>query len=131
LVQEVEAESRFGIMQLSRTYEITPVVAEVLAEFRGEMLILGLKSLSPEVAAALAKSQAANVWLHSVTSVSPEAAEAIVKLPRPSGADQLGGTRFGAPGRETRRPTGCPIVSLPDNRSRRRSRRRWPRTSEA
>jgi hypothetical protein len=56
-------------------------VAEALAEFRGEMLILGLKSLSPEVAAALAKSQAANVWLHSVTSVSPEAAEALVKLP--------------------------------------------------
>jgi hypothetical protein len=80
LVQEVEAESRFGILQLSRTYEITPAVAEALAEFRGEMLILGLKSLSPEVAAALAKSQAANVWLHSVTSVSPEAAEAIVKL---------------------------------------------------
>jgi hypothetical protein len=81
LVQKVEAESRFGILQLSRTYEITPAVAEALAEFRGEMLILGLKSLSPEVAAALAKSQAANVWLHSVTSVSPEAAEALVKLP--------------------------------------------------
>jgi hypothetical protein len=73
LVQEVEAESRFGILQLSRTYEITPAVAEVLAEFQGETLILGLKSLSPEVATALANSQAANVWLHSVTSVSPEA----------------------------------------------------------
>ncbi len=81
LVQEVKAESRFGILQLSRTYEITPAVAEALAEFRGEMLILGLKSLSPEVAAALAKSQAETVWLHSVTSVSPEAAEALVKLP--------------------------------------------------
>lgn len=81
LVQEVEAESRFGILQLSRAYEITPAVAEVLAEFRGEMLILGLKSLSPEVAAALAKSQAGNVWLHSATSVSPEAAESLVKLP--------------------------------------------------
>ncbi len=80
LVQQVEAESRFGILQLSRTYEITPEVAAAVAEFRGEMLILGIKSLSPEVAAALAKSQAANVWLHSVTSVSPEAAEAIVKL---------------------------------------------------
>jgi hypothetical protein len=81
LVQKIEAESRFGILQLSRTYEINPAVAEALAEFRGEMLILGLKSLSSEVAAALAKSQAANVWLHSVTSVSPEAAEALVKLP--------------------------------------------------
>ena len=81
LVQEVEAESPFGILQLSRTYEITPAVAEALAEFRGEMLILGLKSLSPEVAAALAKSQAANLWLHSVTAVTPEAAEALVKLP--------------------------------------------------
>jgi hypothetical protein len=80
LVQKVEAESRFGILQLSRTDEITPEVAEALAEFRGEMLILGLKSLSPEVATALAKSQAANVWLHSVTSVSPEASEAISKL---------------------------------------------------
>ena len=81
LVQKVEAESRFGILQLSRTYEITPAVAEALAEFRGEMLILGLKSLSPEVAAALAKSQAVNVWLHSVTSVSPDAAESLIKLP--------------------------------------------------
>lgn len=81
LVQEVEAESRFGILQLSRTYEITPAVAETLAEFRGEMLILGLKSLSPEVAAALAKSRAVNVWLHSVTYVAPDAAESLVKLP--------------------------------------------------
>jgi hypothetical protein len=80
LVKETEAKSRFGILQLSRTNEITPEVAEALAEFRGDTLILGLKSLSPEVAAALAKSQAANVWLHSVTSVSTEAAEAIVKL---------------------------------------------------
>ena len=81
LVQKVEAKSPFGILQLSRTYEITPAVAEALAEYRGEMLILGLKSLSPEVAAALAKSRAVNVWLHSVTSVSPDAAEALVKLP--------------------------------------------------
>jgi len=80
LVQKVEAESRFGILQLSRTEEITTEVAEVLAEFRGEILILGPKSLSPEVAAALAESQAANVWLHSVTSVSPEASNAISKL---------------------------------------------------
>jgi len=80
LVQKVEAESRFGILQLSKTYEITPEVAQVLAGFRGEMLILGLKSLSPEVAAALAESRAANVWLHSVTSVSPEASDAISKL---------------------------------------------------
>jgi len=81
LVKKTEAESRFGILQLSRTYEITPAVAEALAEFRGDTLILGIKSLPPEVAAALAKSRAANVWLHSVTSVSPEAAEAIAKLP--------------------------------------------------
>lgn len=81
LVQKVEAESRFGILQLSRTYELTPAVAEALAEFRGEMLILGLNSLSAEVAATLAKSQAETVWLHSVTSVCPEAAESLVKLP--------------------------------------------------
>lgn len=31
LVQKVEAESRFGILQLSRTYEITPAVAEALS----------------------------------------------------------------------------------------------------
>jgi hypothetical protein len=81
LVQKVEKESLFGILQLSKTYEITPEVAEAFAEFRGEMLILGLKSLSPEVAAALAKSQATTVWLHSVSSVSPKTAEALVKLP--------------------------------------------------
>jgi hypothetical protein len=81
LVQQVQAESRFGILQLSRTYEMNSEVAAALAQFRGEMLILGLKSLSPEVAQALAKSQAATVWLHSVTSVAPEAAEALAKVP--------------------------------------------------
>jgi hypothetical protein len=80
LVQSTEAESPFGILQLSKTYEITPEVAKALAEFRGDTLILGIKSLSPEVATELAKSQVANVWLHSVTAVSQEAAEAIVKL---------------------------------------------------
>ena len=53
----------------------------MIAEFRGEMLILGLKSLSLEVAQALADSQAATVWLHSVTSVAPEAAEALAEVP--------------------------------------------------
>ncbi len=68
LVQKVEAESRFGILQLSRTHEMSPEEAVALAEFRGEMLILGLRSLSPEVARAIAKSRAATVWLHSVTA---------------------------------------------------------------
>ena len=77
LVQKVEAESRFGILQLSRTHEVSPEEAAALAEFHGEMLILGLRSLSPEVARAIAKSRAATVWLHSVTAVAPEAAEAI------------------------------------------------------
>lgn len=81
IVNQVEAESRFGILQLSNTSEVTPDVAETLASFEGEILILGIRSLAPEVAAALAQSRAANVWLHSVTSVSAEAAEAIVKLP--------------------------------------------------
>ncbi len=81
LVQQVQAESRFGILQLSRTYEMNPEAAAALAQFRGEMLILGLRSLSPEVARALADSQAATVWLHSITSVAPEAAEAIAKVP--------------------------------------------------
>ncbi|MFM7073064.1 MAG: hypothetical protein ACKO38_14850, partial [Planctomycetota bacterium] len=58
LVQQVESGSRFGILQLGRTYEINSEVATALAQFRGEMLIVGLKSLSPEVAQALAKSQA-------------------------------------------------------------------------
>lgn len=80
LVKKIEAESRFGNLQLSRTNEITPEVAEVLAEFQGDTLILGIKSLSPEVAAVLAKSQAANVWLHSLTAVSPEAAETLGKM---------------------------------------------------
>ena len=82
LVQKAGAESDvFKILQLSRTYEVSPEAAGALAEFRGEMLILGLKSLSPEVAQALAKSQANTLWLHSVTSVSPEAAEIIARLP--------------------------------------------------
>ncbi len=57
LVQKTESESRFGILQLSKTYEISPDVAEELAKFRGDTLMLGIKSLSPEVATALAKSQ--------------------------------------------------------------------------
>ena len=81
LVRQVEEESRFGILQLSRTPDMSPEVAAVLAEFRGEMLILGLRSLSPEVARALEKSRVATVWLHSVTAVAPEAAEAIAGVP--------------------------------------------------
>ncbi|MFM8986566.1 MAG: hypothetical protein ACKONH_11025 [Planctomycetia bacterium] len=53
----------------------------MLAEFRGEMLILGLRSLSPQVARALEGSQAATVWLHSVTAVGAEAAKAIAGVP--------------------------------------------------
>ena len=81
LVQQIQAESRFGILQLSGTYEMSSEAAAVIAQFRGEMLILGLKSLSPEVAQALAKSQAATVWLHSLTSVAPMSAETLAQMP--------------------------------------------------
>ena len=80
LVESIEAESLFGILQLSRTHEINSDVAEAVAKFRGDTLILGIKSLTPEVATALANSQAANVWLHSLTTLTPESAEAISKL---------------------------------------------------
>lgn len=80
MVANIEAESLFGILQLRRTHEVTLDVAEALAEFRGDTLILGIQSLSPEVATALANSRAANVWLHSLTTLTPEAAEAISKL---------------------------------------------------
>lgn len=80
LVQKSRSESRFGILQLSRTYTITPQVAEALAEFQGEVLILGLTTLEPETAKALAKSRAGTVWLHSVTRMTNESADAIVKL---------------------------------------------------
>lgn len=80
IVESIEAESLFGILQLSRTHELTSDTAETLARFRGDTLILGIKSLSPEVATALANSRAANVWLHSLSSLTPEAAEAISKL---------------------------------------------------
>lgn len=81
LVRQVASESRYGTLQLSRTYEIRPDVAAVLAEFEGELLILGLRSLSPDVARALAKSRADTVWLHSVTSLDPEAADALAGMP--------------------------------------------------
>ncbi len=81
LVRQAQDESPFEILQLSRTPDVSPEVATVLAEFRGEMLILGLRSLSPEVARALAKSRAATVWLHSVTAVTSEAAAAIAEVP--------------------------------------------------
>lgn len=81
LMRQAEEESPFEILQLSLTPDVSPEVATVLAEFRGKMLILGLRSLSPEVARALAKSRAATVWLHSVTAVTPEAAAAIAEVP--------------------------------------------------
>ncbi len=81
LVRQAQDESPFEILQLSRTPDVSPEVATVLAEFRGEVLILGLRSLSPVVARALAKSRAATVWLHSVTAVTPEAAAAIAEVP--------------------------------------------------
>lgn len=77
LVRQAERESPFGILQLSRTSAVTADVAAALAEFRGEMLVLGLKTLPPDVARALEKSRVATVWLHSVTAVGPEAAAAI------------------------------------------------------
>lgn len=80
LVKQIEAESRFGILQLSKTDEISPDVAAALAEFRGEFLILGIRSLTPEVASALAQSRAANVWLHNITNVPAAATDAIIKL---------------------------------------------------
>lgn len=81
LVRQVEDESSFGILQLSRMNDASPGVAAALAEFQGEMLILGLRSLSPQVARELASSRAATVWLHSLTAVSPEAAAAIAAVP--------------------------------------------------
>jgi hypothetical protein len=78
-VKETESQSPFGILQLSRTLELSAETAGALAEFRGEMLILGLKTLTPEVAEALATSQAATLWLPSVTSVSPEVAASLAK----------------------------------------------------
>ena len=80
LVQQVQAESRFGILQLSRTHQMRPDVAATLAEFDGEIVILGLRSLSPEVARALATSKATTVWLHSVTALATEAADALAGL---------------------------------------------------
>lgn len=81
LVASAEAESAFEILQLSRVHELDEETAAALAGFRGEFLILGLKTLSPDVARALAASRAAHVWLHSLTAVAPEAAEAIAWLP--------------------------------------------------
>lgn len=81
LVIRTEAESRFEVLQLSQVHELDAESAAALAEFRGEFLILGLKTLTPDVARSLAASRAANVWLHSLTSVAPEAAEAIASLP--------------------------------------------------
>ena len=80
-VRQAMAESRFGILQLSKVQEISPEVAEELAKFEGETLILGIRSLTPWVAEELAKSRAANVWLHSVTSVFPDSGEVIAQLP--------------------------------------------------
>jgi hypothetical protein len=81
LVLQAEAESRFGMLQMSNVEEISPEVAGVLAEFKGEFLILGIRSISPAVAEALAKSRVANLWLHSVTSVLQGSAEFLSTIP--------------------------------------------------
>ncbi len=62
-------------------HELDAETAAALAEFRGEPLILGLKTLACDVARALAASRAAIVWLHSLTSVAAGAAEAVAGLP--------------------------------------------------
>ena len=80
LVKEAQANPGWSILQLSRTYEITPEVAEALAEFQGEFLILGLTTIEPETAKALAKSKAGTVWLHSLTQMTKESAEALSEL---------------------------------------------------
>lgn len=79
-VARAEAASRFGILQFSRVEEVDAEVAAVLAGFRGEFLILGLRTLKPEVARVLAASRSATVWLHSLTSVEAESAEAMASL---------------------------------------------------
>ncbi len=81
LVRETHAKSPWEILQLSRTHELSPPAAAALAEFRGEMLILGLKNLTADVASALSTAKAATVWLHSVTSLSPEVAASLAKMP--------------------------------------------------
>jgi len=79
-VRQAQTEGRFGILQLSRVQDLDPRAATVLATFRGETLILGITSLSPEVAMALAGSAAETLWLPAVTSLSPESAAAIRQM---------------------------------------------------
>ncbi len=74
IVIATEAKSPWEILELSRLEAITPEVAAELAAFRGEMLILGVRSLSPQTAAVLAESKVASIWLPSLTTVSLEAA---------------------------------------------------------
>jgi hypothetical protein len=81
LVDDAHAKSSFGILQLSDLDTTSPEVAFELSKFRGEMLILGITSLSPEVAREFAQSKSATIWFHSLTSVFPESADAISKFP--------------------------------------------------
>ncbi len=80
LVKKAQAESSFGILQLSNMDTPSPEVAAELSKFTGEMLILGFPSLSSELAKAFVQSKVATIWLHSVTSVTPEAADIISKF---------------------------------------------------
>ncbi len=81
LVRETHAKSPWEILQLSKCHELSPPAAAALADFSGEMLILGLKNLTPDVASALANAKAATVWLPSLTSLSPEVAASLAKMP--------------------------------------------------
>lgn len=80
-VRQTEQASPFGILQVDFCDEISVEVASELAKFQGDTLIIGIKTLTPEVAAALSKSRVANVWLPSLTAVSGEAAASLLLFP--------------------------------------------------
>lgn len=81
VVKRAERESRFGILQFRSGGVLKSEVAAVLATFRGEALILGIDSLTVDVARCLAETQAETLWLPALTTLSAEAANEIKHCP--------------------------------------------------
>ena len=76
--QAREAGSGKGTLSFRNVSEVSLEVAQVLAQYRAEVRLNGLKQITPEVARALSQQpKAANLCLNGLTEITPEVAEAL------------------------------------------------------
>jgi formylglycine-generating enzyme required for sulfatase activity len=67
-----------GVLSFRNLPEVDLDVARVLAQYKGEVRLNGLKQLTPEVAETLSRQpKAANLFLNGLTEITPEVARAL------------------------------------------------------